>query len=267
MTICYFTASGNCLFVARRIGGTLLSIPQLMRQETVEIEDEAVGIVCPCYAAEMPGMVREFMKKARIRTEYFFFVYTYGMGYGEAFAHAELAARDAGLKLSYVNAIQMVDNYLPIFKMREQIETLPDKDVEGQLKKVCRDIAARVETSVPITALTRANMAMYQKRLAEPILRKDTARQYIVNDSCVLCGICAKVCPADNITVTDHVAFSDRCEVCYACLHNCPRNAIHLPKEADTARFRNEYVTLNDIIASNDEKKEHIPYESERNLT
>ena len=30
MTICYFTASGNCLYVARRIGGTLLSIPQLM---------------------------------------------------------------------------------------------------------------------------------------------------------------------------------------------------------------------------------------------
>ena len=25
MTICYFTASGNCLYVARRIGGTLLS--------------------------------------------------------------------------------------------------------------------------------------------------------------------------------------------------------------------------------------------------
>ena len=35
MTICYFTASGNCLYVARRIGGTLLSIPQLMRQETM----------------------------------------------------------------------------------------------------------------------------------------------------------------------------------------------------------------------------------------
>ena len=32
MPICYFTATGNCLYVDRKIGGTLLSIPQLMRQ-------------------------------------------------------------------------------------------------------------------------------------------------------------------------------------------------------------------------------------------
>ncbi len=36
MTICYFTASSNSLYVARRIGGNLLSIPKLMRQEKIE---------------------------------------------------------------------------------------------------------------------------------------------------------------------------------------------------------------------------------------
>ena len=55
-----------------------------MRQERIEIEDEAVGVVCPVYNAEMPMMVRDFMRKASIRTGYFFFVYTYGMGYREA---------------------------------------------------------------------------------------------------------------------------------------------------------------------------------------
>lgn len=35
MTICYFSAAGNCLYVARRIGGTLLSIPQLNEHVTV----------------------------------------------------------------------------------------------------------------------------------------------------------------------------------------------------------------------------------------
>ena len=84
MTVCYFTASGNCLYVARRIGGTLISIPQLMRQNEIVIEDDAVGVVCPVYNAEMSMMVRDFMHKARIRTDYFFFVYTYGAGFGEA---------------------------------------------------------------------------------------------------------------------------------------------------------------------------------------
>lgn len=253
MTICYFTTSGNYLYVACRIGGTLLSIPQLMRQESIEIADDAVGIVCPVYNCEMPMMVREFMRKARIRTEYFFFVYTYGMGFGEAYAHARLAAQEAGLTLSYVNAIQMVDNFIPYFDMQEQIDTLPRKDVEGQLKAVCGDIAARKRVDVRITAITKAQMAMYHKQLAQRWLRKDTALSYTVNDSCIHCGICAKVCPANNITVTrDKVEFSAHCEVCYACLHNCPQSAIHMPLEAGTAHFRNEHVTLNDIIEANE---------------
>ena len=254
MTICYFTATGNCLYVARRIGETLLSIPQLMRQKAITIEDDAVGVVCPVYNAEMPMMVRAFMRKAKILTDYFFFIYTYGAGFGEAYAHAKLAAEEAGLKLSYVNAIQMVDNFLPYFDMQEQIDTLHKKNVEGQLETVCRDIAARKTVDVKITAFTKAQMAMYRKRLADKWLRKDTALSYSVNDSCIRCGICAKVCPANNVVVTKEngVKFSDHCEVCYACLHSCPQHAIHLPKEAGTTQFRNEYITLNDIIQSNE---------------
>ncbi|MCR5033942.1 MAG: EFR1 family ferrodoxin [Clostridia bacterium] len=252
MITCYFTASGNCLYVARKIGGTLLSIPRLMRQETIELEDEAVGIVCPVYNVEIPMMVREFMRKARIRTDYFFFIYTYGEGFGEAFAHAKLAAEEVGLKLSYVNAVQMVDKFIPYFDMQKQIDTLPQKNVEGQLEIVCADISARKTVDVKITAITKAQMSMYHKKLAERWLRKDTALSYTVNDDCIHCGICAKVCPADNITVTaESVEFAGDCEVCYACLHNCPQHAIHMPLEAGTAQFRNEHVTLDDIIESN----------------
>lgn len=252
MKICYFTATGNCLFVARRISEELLSIPQLMRQENIEIADDAVGVVCPVYAGEMPMMVREFLAKAKIRTDYFFFIYTYGSGYGEAYAHAELAAREAGVKLSYINAVIMVDNYLPIFDMQEQMDTLPQKDVEGQLEKICQDIAERRETPVTVNAATRAKMAMFRNMLAKRILKKDTAQGYIVNDTCVRCGICAKVCPANNITVKDKVTFSDHCEVCYACLHNCPQSAIHMKVEKNRVHFRNEHVSLQDIIGANE---------------
>lgn len=252
MTVCYFTATGNCLYVARRIGGTLLSIPQLMRQDTIDLEDDAVGIVAPVYAVEMPMMVKAFLEKARIKTEYFFFVFTYGMGYAEAFAHVKQVCDEKALKLSYINAVQMVDNYLPGFEMKNQIETLPKKDVEGQLEQLLRDIEARRETEVKITAAVKAQMAFYHKMLAKRILQKDTAQSYLVTDQCVRCGICAQVCPANNITVTkDGVRFADRCEVCYACLHNCPQNAIHIKGERSAARFRNGQITLKEIIDAN----------------
>ena len=230
----------------------MLSIPHLMRQDEIAIEDDTIGVVCPCYNVEMPMMVRDFMRKAHLKTDYFFFVYTYGEGIAESFAHAKLAAEEAGLTLAYVNAIQMVDNFIPYFDMQQQIDSLKRKDVEGQIERLLADIAVRKTVTVEITKETEENMGKYHKQLAEKFLRKDTALSYTVNDDCIRCGICAKVCPANNITVSDTgMQFSDHCEVCYACLHNCPQHAIHMLLETGTTQFRNEHVTLNDIIESN----------------
>ena len=74
--------------------------------------------------------------------------------------------------------------------------------------------------------------------------------KYIVTDACIQCG-CAKVCPSDNISVTDRVTFGDRCEGCYGCVHNCPQNALHLKKEKSSVRFRNGEVSLNELIQAN----------------
>lgn len=253
MKICYFTASGNCLYVAKRIGGDLLSIPQLMRQETIEIEDDAVGIICPVYAVELPFMVQEFMKRAVIRTDYLFFILTCGYGYQIALGHTEVCAAARGWDLKYANGVLMVDNYLPYFDMEEEVKKLPEKDVEGQLDGICKDIRNRREKRVELTDELRGQMEWYHNNHAPNIMKRDNALSYIVNDDCIHCGICEKVCPANNIRVDESgVIFSDRCEVCYACLHNCPQNALHLPVEKNTVKFRNEYIELQDIIDANE---------------
>ena len=53
----YFTATGNSLYVAKRIGGELYSIPQMLENKRLEFEDEAIGIVLPCYGWGIPNMV------------------------------------------------------------------------------------------------------------------------------------------------------------------------------------------------------------------
>lgn len=59
----------------------------------------------------------------------------------------------------------MVDNFLPYFDMQEQIDTLPKKNVEGQIETVCGDIAARKTVDVKVTAFTKAQMKMYRKNV------------------------------------------------------------------------------------------------------
>jgi ferredoxin len=251
MKTCYFTATGNSLYIAKRIGGELLSIPQLMRQDRIVLSDEAIGIVCPVYGGEMPRMVREFIDKAVFRTNYFFFVYTYGASQSFAKLNALDAVSAKGIRLSYVNAVLMVDNFLPGFEAQHQIDTAPEKGIEEQLEEIAHDIAERKQLSVTSNLLKRTGRKLIHATMAKVVMNPKAAQKYIVNENCIRCGICAKVCPADNITVTDSVHFSDHCEVCNACVHNCPKNAIHLKTERSTVRFRNENITLKEIIDSN----------------
>ncbi len=205
-----------------------------------------------CLCRTDAGYVRKFIEKANIKTDYLFFVYTYGMSESVARPTAISVMEQAGHRLDYVNAVLMVDNYLPGFEVQKQLDTVAKKDIEGQIEQVCRDIAGRKHNAGKVTLLDKIGMAAVHGTMGKAIHRSDAAQKYIVNDNCIKCGICAKVCPADNITVTDKVRFSDHCEVCYACVHNCPKNAIHLKSERSSLRFRNENVTIKDIIAANE---------------
>jgi ferredoxin len=251
MKTCYFTATGNSLYVAKQIEGELLSIPQLMKEGQLVLSDDAVGIVCPVYGGEMPKMVRKFLKKASIRTEYLFFINTYGMSDSLAKSNAVAAAAEAQLKVSYVNSIKMVDNFLPGFEMQKQMDTAGEKKIDEQIAAVCQDIAQRKVNAPSLGPVQKAGMALIHATMGKVVLKDTAAQNYIVNENCIRCGICAKVCPANNITVLKQVVFGYRCENCYACLHNCPKNAIHLKHERSAARFRNEHVTLQELIEAN----------------
>jgi Pyruvate/2-oxoacid:ferredoxin oxidoreductase delta subunit len=251
MKLCVFSATGNSLYTARRIGGEILSIPKLMKEDEIVIADEAVGIVCPVYGGEMPRMVRKFMEKARFRTNYFFFIYTYGMSCSKAPVRAQQECAKNGIRLCYCNAVKTVDNYLPGFEIQHQLDTLPEKHTEEQIDQIVRDIQERKYEPIRLNLLDTLAAAAVHNTMAKIVMNPKAAQSYIVNDACIQCGICAKVCPASNIIVSDRVEFSDHCEACYACLHSCVKNAIHLKSERSTVRYRNEHVSLKDITDLN----------------
>ena len=123
--------------------------------------------------------------------------------------------------------------------------------ITGCSSGIGKGIAERKERTVKLSGFSKLQMAVIGNTMGKAVLDKKAALSYIVNDSCVLCGTCAKICPVGNIQVSDHVEFLDHCEVCYACIHNCPHNAIHLKNEKSIVRFRNENVSLSDLIGAN----------------
>ncbi|MDM8157444.1 hypothetical protein QUV96_07325 [Amedibacillus dolichus] len=64
--------------MARAIEERPVSIPQAIHQTPLTFSDEQIGIVAPIYGHEMPMMVRQFLREADFRCNYFYLILTYG---------------------------------------------------------------------------------------------------------------------------------------------------------------------------------------------
>lgn len=249
MKVFYFTATGNSLEVAKAIGGELLSIPKILRGNQTEFSDDAIGIVFPCYALGVPEPVKMFLENISLKTNYLFGIMTYGNFEGGGVFHFNKLCKRNGLRLSYLNSIIMVDNYINFFAMEKQLETLAEKNVEQKLKQICEDIEQRKAFLKKPSFFCKAATAAAQ--LFFGFQPRDIDKKFYIEDSCNGCKVCEKVCPRDNIEVKEKPSFKHNCIACYACTHNCPQNAIRHKSERSRARFRNAKVQLAEIIEAN----------------
>ncbi len=250
----YFTATGNSLYVAKRIGGELHSIPQALKASKREFEDEAIGFVFPCYSLGAPKMVIEFIQSAKFTARYFFAVMTYGNMAASGLKLLEEAGAQADIRFDYVSEILMVDNYLPIFKIENQLKNEPAKKIEENLGRIVSEIAGRQHKSIDKNCAV-----VLGSRLIHHFYDKNHAvadKKFIVQDCCNRCKVCEKVCPRNNIKVEGKPIFLHNCESCYACIHHCPQRAIILKAERSRTRFINQNVELREILAANDLSRE-----------
>ncbi len=251
MTILYFTGTGNSLYAAKRIGGKLVSIPQAMKENRLEFDDDKIGIIAPCYGFTVPKMVTEFLSKAKLSSPYIYLIVTYGNNAGDACAWVTNYAEKYGIEISYANTLLMIDNYLPQYDLREQYKM--EKHTEESLDQLIRDINEQkkdiLKRSVGMkvtTKLMRAGM--------EHTSFINNPKEFSVNEECIECGICTKVCPRGNIELTgENPVFHDSCEFCLACVNNCPKKAIQLKRDKNKGkeRYRNEHIGVKEIIDAN----------------
>jgi len=250
MKIFYLTSTGNSLYVARKIGGELNSIAKLLSEgKKLEFKADKIGIVFPCYMFGVPHLVKEFLSKAKLESDYIFAVVTYGSfsaGVADMFIKT---AEGFGNKISYINEVLMVDNYIPLFDIETQIEGIPGKKIDEQIDKVCGDIKSSAELrktgGVFMEILSRIAAPFFERT------RKTADLRFAVEESCNSCKICEKVCPVGNITVTVKPEFHHNCEKCFACTHNCPQNSIRVKGEKGRTRWTNEHVKTKEIIDAN----------------
>ncbi len=268
--IFYFTGTGNCLYVARQLADDntkLLSIPQLMKQETFNFEADEIGLVYPIYGHMPPYMVRQFLKKARLKAGYTFAVLTFGARKCNAVEILDSITRKAGYRFNYISTLIMVDNWLPNFDMNEQMKM--DKHIPENLAAIRDDISSHKHWMQPVSQEERdqhAGFMAYTGIDPEVGFLKKSEKYFAVTDRCIGCGICTDVCPRGNYSLTSNgVKTNGDCEFCFACIQNCPQKAIKFAKVEDDpllangeknpeARYRNEHISVMDIKRANIKK-------------
>lgn len=194
-------------------------------------------------------MVRQFVKKAKIKTDYLFLITSYGSDGDQNALRLMLELFDEkGINVNYTNSVLMVDNFLPTFDMSQEKAIKNDEDIDRQIQAIKKDIEMKKDFRMSKKMFT--DVPFIEKILETTMTEKF---HILVGDDCTNCRICSQVCPRGNITLTEEEpVIGDNCEFCLGCVHHCRNNVLTINDEKNShERFINPHVKISKIIKSN----------------
>ena len=265
-----FSATGNSLNAARIIakemgGATIVSVKKGTKSD-LAADADVVGFICPVYEWDVPETMKDFAENLTVNTKaYTFMVATYVAIHGRCFETIDAILREKGTALHYGKPLRCVASqciaYEP-FPAPKLMVPYSDRCA----RKIGKQIAARKTNKYPrMSPITRNR---YGKAM-QPFMnvQHEYDKGFYTSDNCVGCGLCEKLCPCENITMSEKKPqWNHNCIGCNACVVYCPRKAIQyktpeayekldniitrrmgLPEKR--TRYHNPHVAAKDIIS------------------
>lgn len=256
-TLYYFSGTGNSLKIARDLAALLgdaevLAIPREMKNPEVRSGADAVGIVFPVYAFGLPMMVVEFCRKLAVKPgAYVFGLTTFGGMPGSTMYQLRDLMAEKGITLAAGFGLRMPGNYTPLYGAPSPKSQQKQFDLA---KKQIGEIAATVKARQPAKLVVSNFIVnfLFSTLMYKPSIThfREADKKYRWTEKCNSCGICAKVCPANNIVMENgRPVWQHRCEQCVACLQWCPQEAIEFGKvTVGRKRYRHPDFTAKDFM-------------------
>ena len=262
--IAYFTGTGNSLMVARyvagKLEGDLVPAIQAVGRPRREPEADTIGVVFPIYDFRPPRCILEYLETVpNIESKYTFAICTHGTAApGRSLKSVQAAIKARGGRLAGGFAVPMPHNgvgcgLFPDAKRASMLQAWREM-ADEICEYVRRRDRGRVDSGSALLAMLRPSML----RLVPVILRffgalvkrGSKGLGLTASDACTACGICAQVCPTENIELHGKTpVWGDRCLTCFACLHWCPEGAISLGGlDVGMAQYHHPEVTLADMM-------------------
>jgi len=253
----YFSATGNSLVAARDLANALGAAELIPVVRAIQNDSEqaytSAGIVYPVYMFGLPLIVAQFLKKIRLSPQtYIFSVATLGGAPGLAHTQARNILTGRGLDLAAGFSLVMPGNYTPLYgaiepEKQEKIFTKEKERVKIIAENI-RDKKRGIMEEKPFLPNFLLHKLLYKGGMSQVPL---SGKNFWATETCIKCGLCAKVCPVDNIELVDgRPKWLTHCQHCMACLQWCPVEAVQYKKTTvGKKRYHHPAVTAQDIIA------------------
>lgn len=210
---------------------------------------ERLGLVFPVYWGGLPLHVLRFLPTLKEhRDSYIFGVVVHAGGPGQALPQLRSELQKIELDLSAGFYLKMSSNYVIGYdspnehQIKANLERI-DQSLLGIIEIIRNKKIHRPTSDFP--PFSRETGAYL--RFIEGVNSSD--ERFWVDEKCTECGVCERVCPVQNITMTnDQPKWLHRCEQCLACINWCPEKAIQFGNNTgNRGRYTNPRVSIDEI--------------------
>ncbi len=251
--IFYFSGTGNTWWVSTQLKQELENRDYTVEMYSLENPEMRTGefsaakiagadhviISYPVYGSDLPENMKNFVAKLPEATDgkkfSAFCTQAAFSGDGNIFFKPEVEAKGYNFRQSF--QVNMTTNFnvamLPFSLSKpargKKLEKIKTKAL-AKIQKIAGMIASDKEYfegrrfyQVILGKIQRAMFRKQEKKLPNKF--------QFLPDRCIKCGICAKECPAENLTFeygdTPKLTWSDKCILCFRCYNFCPGLAIN----------------------------------------
>lgn len=256
MDFYYFSGTGNTLLIVKKMRdvfekkGIQVNLRRIEGSDTNDVDPEhTIGLGFPVAELSTYRLVWDFVKALpEVHGTPIFMVDTLGGISGGIVGPMQKIVKKKGYYPLGAKEITMPPNIFYI-----QNDKACQKKVERGLLKAeeyALDIIkgrskwGRVPTLSDIVfCISRAGLRLTKSDLNQKLLHLK-----INKDKCSKCGICVKLCPVGNITMTEegYPEHGSNCEYCLRCTSFCPQKAISCPINYQGKTYR--AVKLRDLL-------------------
>lgn len=232
--IIYFSGTGNSRYAAQRLaeltGDEALDLfDRIKNSDFSPLQSEKPWVLtAPVYAWKIPGIVEEYLKKTALEgSDEIYYVLTCGDGVAGAGIYAQELSMQLGKTYKGLAPVVMPENYIAMFPV-------PDRNESLQIIEAAEDtismLADRISEGKDFNAKAGSRfMSSIINRIFFGFIVKD--RKFTAGENCNGCGLCAKVCPLNNVRIEGgRPKWQGNCTHCMRCICMCPQEAIEYGK-------------------------------------